>query len=134
MAKEFARHFCAELVVIHVLTPVEGPLAPGASQLDLGMYYEQLKRVSQERLDRLVEEEFSSDMEVRAELREGRASDAIVGAAEAYHADLIIIATHGTSGWRRLMFGSVADQVIRAAPCPLLTIRAPAEKEEEAQE
>jgi len=42
-------------------------------------------------------------------------------------ADLIVISTHGQSGWRKFVFGSVAEKVIRIADCPVLTIR-PREK------
>ena len=39
------------------------------------------------------------------------------------HADLVIIATHGWSGWRRLVFGSVAERVLRESTCAVLSIR-----------
>jgi nucleotide-binding universal stress UspA family protein len=45
--------------------------------------------------------------------------------AEHENADLIVIATHGMTGWRRVLFGSVAEKVVRLAKCPVLTIRAP---------
>jgi nucleotide-binding universal stress UspA family protein len=41
--------------------------------------------------------------------------------------DLIVIASHGLTGWRRLIFGSVAEIVVRQSPCPVLTIMAPPE-------
>ena len=37
-------------------------------------------------------------------------------------ADLIVIATHGLSGWRKLLFGSVSEKVVRRSPCPVLTV------------
>jgi nucleotide-binding universal stress UspA family protein len=55
-------------------------------------------------------------------------ADEIVRIAEIEKADLIVIATHGTTGWRRFMFGSVADKVVRLAKCPVLTIRNPQEE------
>jgi nucleotide-binding universal stress UspA family protein len=39
--------------------------------------------------------------------------------------DLIVIATHGWTGWRHLVFGSVAERVLREAPCAVLSIRRP---------
>ena len=39
-----------------------------------------------------------------------------------------MIATHGWTGWRRFVFGSVAEKVVRLSPCPVLTIPAPVEK------
>jgi len=39
--------------------------------------------------------------------------------------DLIVISTHGETGWRHLVFGSVAEKVVRFSSCPVLTIREP---------
>jgi nucleotide-binding universal stress UspA family protein len=52
----------------------------------------------------------------------------IIETAEAEHVDLIVMATHGRTGLSHLVMGSVAERVIRTAPCPVLTIRPPAEK------
>lgn len=58
---------------------------------------------------------------VRLEL--GDARDLIDRAAEQINADLIVIGTHGRRGIRRFLLGSVAESVVRTAPCPVLTIR-----------
>ena len=52
----------------------------------------------------------------------------IVETAEAEHVDLLVMATHGRTGLSHLLIGSVAERVVRTAPCPVLTIRPPAEK------
>lgn len=49
--------------------------------------------------------------------------------AELCVADLIVIATHGMTGWHKLAFGSVTDKVVRLATCPVLVLRAQAETE-----
>jgi len=51
------------------------------------------------------------------------ARDAILKAARAVHADLIIIGTHGRRGLSRMLLGSVAEDVLRRAPCPVLAVR-----------
>ena len=53
----------------------------------------------------------------------GPPAAAIVEAARVGHADLIVMTTHGRSGLGRLVFGSVADSVLRHAPCPVLLVR-----------
>ncbi len=50
-------------------------------------------------------------------------ADAIVEAAREAQADLIVMGTHGRSGLRRMVLGSVAEQVVRSAGCPVLTLR-----------
>ena len=60
---------------------------------------------------------------VANEVVPGAAADVIVEVAGRVHADLIAITTHGEGGFGRLFFGSVADVVLRRAPCPILLVR-----------
>lgn len=55
----------------------------------------------------------------------GPAADPIVRQAKKWHADLIVIGTHGRRGVRRLLMGSDAEQILRTAPVPVLLVRAP---------
>jgi nucleotide-binding universal stress UspA family protein len=52
-------------------------------------------------------------------------AETIAGYAKAQNIDLIVIGTHGRGGLERLLVGSVAERVIRTAPCPVLTVRHP---------
>jgi nucleotide-binding universal stress UspA family protein len=60
---------------------------------------------------------------VSVEVRTGIAAEEIVRAAIDYGCDLIVMATHGRSGMKHLMMGSVAEKVIRTAPCPVMVVR-----------
>ena len=53
----------------------------------------------------------------------GRPSEELVKLAEEKGANLIVMGTHGRAGFDRLLFGSVAHEVVRAAPCPVMTVR-----------
>jgi nucleotide-binding universal stress UspA family protein len=57
-------------------------------------------------------------------LVEGDPATAILRAAEEISCDLIVLGTHGRTGISRLLLGSVAEKVVRRAPCPVLTVRA----------
>ena len=59
-------------------------------------------------------------------LRTGVPHEEIVALAQDERADLIVIGTHGRGGINRALLGSVADRVVRLAPCPVLTVREPA--------
>lgn len=61
---------------------------------------------------------------VRHRLLTGDAADAILEAAAEEKADLIVMGTHGRGGLSRMLLGSVAEHVLRRAPCPVLTVRA----------
>lgn len=64
---------------------------------------------------------------VRTCVIEGHPGTAIVDAAAREHADVIVMATHGRGGLGRAVLGSVADHVVRHAPCPVLLVRPPHE-------
>jgi nucleotide-binding universal stress UspA family protein len=68
----------------------------------------------------------ASERGVRARTTVGLANDAameIIRTAENEKAGLIVIATHGMTGWRALAFGSVAEEVVKTAKCPVLVLR-----------
>ena len=53
------------------------------------------------------------------------AAEAIVEYAKEYNVDIIVMGTHGRGGFAHLLMGSVAERVVRTAPCPVLTVRHP---------
>ena len=60
---------------------------------------------------------------VRSTIRMGVATHEIVEAAKELDVDLVVIATHGYTGWKHFAIGSTAARVARAAPCPVLVVR-----------
>jgi nucleotide-binding universal stress UspA family protein len=75
-----------------------------------------------------LEEVRPADPRVRLRHRSAERTPAeeILKAAAALPADLVVMGTHGRSGLGRLLVGSVAEKVMRKAPCPVLTVKAPA--------
>lgn len=65
---------------------------------------------------------------MRGLLLEGGAADAVVRVARSRRADTIVMGTHGRSGPAPLLMGSVAQRVVRTAPCPVLTVRGKARR------
>src|SRR5208282_3804658 len=85
----------------------------------------ELHKDAERRLQELAAELTKKGLRVRTET--GTANDVameILRIAEHNSADLIVIATHGMTGWHRLVFGSVAEKVVRLASCPVLVLRA----------
>ena len=72
-------------------------------------------------LDKLASRRTSASIETV--LRTGDARDLIIDVARETGADLIVMGTHGRRGVRRALLGSIAESVVRTAPCPVLTIR-----------
>lgn len=73
-------------------------------------------------LRRFLEAHGAPGVALDAAVARGPAAAAILDHAVASRADLLVLGTRGRSGWKRLVLGSVAEQVLRAAPCPVLTV------------
>jgi nucleotide-binding universal stress UspA family protein len=126
-ANELAAHFSAELSIVHVVSPVvqtSPDFAPGALAL------QEMEASAEKSLQEVVKQRVSKELHVRQIVVLGEAADKIIRMSEEEKVDLIVIATHGQTGWRHLVFGSVAEKVVQLAPCPVLTIRAPHEQTE----
>ena len=85
---------------------------------------EHVEEAGQEALKTLAKEKVWEDLKVLQHVSRGNPADEIVRVAQEVGADLIVIATHGKTGWKRLVFGSVAGKVVGAANCCVMTIRA----------
>jgi len=126
-AATLARAFGATLDVLHVWeTPSFAPrgsdvVSVGAGELSLD---DLIRRNAGEALDAFVEEARKRGIGVRAARAErGLAAHAIVDAAKIGNYDLIVIGTHGRTGLPRVLLGSVAENVVRHAHCPVLSVR-----------
>jgi universal stress protein A len=122
-ANELAEHFSAELILLSVVTPIYPAGAPGVpAGYKIGEYYEEMVRYANRSLEEIEKDRISPGVKTQRFVAQGNAADEIIKRAENENADLIVIATHGWTGWRRLVFGSVADKVVRLAVCPVLTV------------
>jgi nucleotide-binding universal stress UspA family protein len=84
-----------------------------------------IQRAAQGALEGVAARARRPGVDVRAVLREGRAWSEINATAAETHADLVVMGTHGRHGLARALIGSVAEKVVRTAPCPVLTVHAP---------
>jgi nucleotide-binding universal stress UspA family protein len=83
-----------------------------------------LKSSAEQSLRDVIGKEISEELRIHAMVVQGDAANEIVEIADRKSIDLVVIATHGKTGWRRAVFGSVAEKVVRLAGCPVLTIQA----------
>jgi len=85
---------------------------------------EKVRAAASERLEAALSRVRAAGLEGDAEVDSGRAAEVIVERAAALGVDLIAMGTRGNSGFKHLLLGSVAERVLRTAPCPVLTVRA----------
>ncbi len=121
-----ARWYEAEVAVVYVHPlmappPPEMPYLPGPEPLTR----EQKVRAKAD-LRAFVQPVRDTGVPVEVELVEGEPAAEIVNAATRDGVDLVVMGTHGRSGFERLVLGSVTERVLRKAPCPVLTVSRPA--------
>jgi universal stress protein A len=121
-AVRFAEEFGGELTLLYVLEPqsmtgfMAIPEAPAFVESDIVAAGKNLRSLIASLRNSKIER---PHWKVRA----GLPSHEIVEAAKEMDVDLIVIATHGYTGWKHFCIGSTAERVVRAAPCPVLVVR-----------
>jgi nucleotide-binding universal stress UspA family protein len=122
-ALRLAQQFETELTLVHVLEPAVPPTFEGLEIAE--PCPEEGSPGAEKNLKRLISSARAAGLpKVKSLFRRGFASHEIVDAAKDLKVDLIVIATHGYTGWKHFCIGSTAERVVRAAPCPVLVVRA----------
>jgi nucleotide-binding universal stress UspA family protein len=123
-----ARWYSSEVTALHVIPPVTSSLPPAGDGLYPAYVFspDELRQFQLE-LDAFVRESAAEHVPIRSVVAEGSVAGEIIRLAQELPADLLVMGTHGRSGFDRLMLGSVTEKVLRKSPCPVLTIprRAP---------
>lgn len=116
--------FSSSLHVLHVLEePVVTAMAPEAYAMSLPGLLDELERRSRERLDGLLTEEQRTKFRAKLVSERGSPFVEIVRYAREKDIDLLVMGTHGRGAIAHMLMGSVAERVVRKAPCPVLTVR-----------
>ena len=125
-ATEFAQHFQSQLVLLSIV-----PVIPIVSADEFSSCYfpqqeflEEAKKKASERLATCTHHLAGMGVQASSLVEVG---NDIVGnllmVIDREHIDMVVISTHGTSGWRPTVFGSIAEKVIKLADCPILLLR-----------
>ncbi len=125
-AVAFAEKFAASLHLLHVVQDLAlfipeaimaaPPLAPPV---------EQFLAAARAALDRAIQGLSRPGLTIRPEVAEGVPAEEILRLARERDVDLIVMGTHGHTGLAHVLMGSIAEKVVRRAPCPVLTVRHP---------
>lgn len=121
-ARTVAAWYEAALTVLHVLSDTMIPGSRQPSMANPMLLDPVLKQRLQADLATWVAPARQAGLHAAADLREGKPASEIVQVAGELPADLVVMGTHGRGGFRRLVLGSVAETVLKTAPCPVLTV------------
>ena len=115
--KKIARHFQSNLVALHVKPPVVNPMTqPTTWQADIVA----ARVFDKKHRDELLDTFAGINTEVMIE--EGEIQSCLQSAIEKHNTDLVVIATRGRTGVAKVLLGSVAEEIFRTVPCPVLTV------------
>jgi len=124
-AVALAKRERSRIFLVHVLDEFFVLAAPEAAVYSESVI-EDLQRGARRVLEKAEARVRAAGLQVSSVMPEtvgGRAGDEIVRQAKKLKADLIVIGTHGLSGLKHLLLGSIAERVVQKAPCPVLTVK-----------
>lgn len=114
---------------VEVLHVVEDPIVTGAWNSEVVIpnlpgLLDELTKEAERRIEAYRSSSQEPHVQMTTAVRTGQPAHTIIAHAEERKADLIVMGTHGRSGLAHMFMGSVAERVVRHAPCPVLTVRA----------
>jgi nucleotide-binding universal stress UspA family protein len=122
VAVDLAKRFGAELTLVHAY-PIPGYTFPDGSMVASPKMMQDLAEEARRHLEEWRSEAEKLGVKVAAETAVGDPAAEIVAFAGRSGVDLLVVGTHGRTGLEHALMGSVAERVVRRAPCPVLTVR-----------
>lgn len=116
----FAKQFHASITLLNAL---KIDYAGGEAPIDYARLESDLRASGKKLLEDLVANDVRGQVPCTVTMEIGAAAASIVDVAKNIETDLIIISTHGRTGFSHFLLGSTTEHVIRHAPCPVLTVR-----------
>lgn len=130
-ALALARAFDAEIDTLHVWepSPYVSPTSLVWLRGEQRSFWDHMKRELEEELEktvtRVLDEEETDAVLVNSRVVSGYTSESILSAIADEGYDLVVMGTHGRTGLSHVLLGSVAERIVRVAPCPVMTIKTP---------
>lgn len=124
-ARQLAHAFGGTLHVLHVVgNVVNAAIGLDGYTTDFGVLQSEVEQAAGKQLEATITEEDRRTLGAKTVLQTSNApAHAIVTYARDANIDLIVLGTHGRGGMAHMLLGSVAERVVRTAPCPVLTVR-----------
>jgi universal stress protein A len=123
-AAQLARPFGSAIDILHIWEVPTFVPAGGAAGFGNASLFEMIRKGAEEALNKFVDDASKREISVRfAKTEAGAPAYRITEFAKEGGYDLIVVGTHGRTGLSRVLLGSVAENVVRHAPCPVLAVR-----------
>ena len=129
-ARRFAVQHSAQLLLVHIVDPA----AISPEEMDAHVVLSEMIASAKNDLQKICTELTDSSLQASWIVRHGNVRDMILEVARASHADLMVLGSKGMELTGRSRFGTMAEQLVRAAPCPVLTVVPEARRQEPEKE
>lgn len=117
-----AEKFAAELCIVYVVESLNAYTGFAIPHISLTKFEEELRKSAENKMAEFIEENTPEGVAHKNKVLTGDVAEEIKNYADNEKCDLIIIGTHGYKGLEKTLFGSIAEKVLKVAPCPVLTI------------
>ena len=124
-AISLATAYKAKLYVLHVIEHIFDVSGFYVPQLPVTELYKEMENAAQKEIEKFIPQKVKDEIGVENMIVSGTPFLEIIRTAREKEADLIVIATHGRTGLEHMMFGSVAEKVVRKSPCSVFVVKKP---------
>ena len=124
-AADIARQYGAKLFLVHVIYDVAKSAGWYVPHVSIDEIYNDMEKSARAELEKSFVDEMKGLKDVEHVVLKGIPYEEISKFAGEKQIDLVVLGTHGRRGIDRMLFGSTAEQVVRNAPCPVLSVRIP---------
>lgn len=122
-AINMARKFGAELRLVYVVEDMTPYAWVSVPHVSFDVLEQEMDKSAGTKLEKLVSEKIPAGLSCSTEVRKGHPAKEIVDCARSEGSSFIVMGTHGYRGLEKVLLGSVTDQVLKSAPCPVLVVR-----------
>ncbi len=124
LAVDVAKHNNAKIHLLHVVDIVQQCVADYClSNADVASINSQIKAASDTNLKKMINKFNKNGVQIQGEVKEGTPYEQILKEQKSKKADLIVISSHGKTGLTKYLMGSVADKVVKGAPCNVVLVK-----------
>ena len=127
-AVDMAKQYGAKLYFVHVIYDVAKTAGWYVPHVSIDEIYRDMEQSARTELEKIFIDEMRGFNNIEYKVLKGVPYEEISKLAGEQKVDLIVLGTHGRRGIDRMLFGSTAEQVVRNAPCPVLSVRLPQHK------
>jgi len=124
-AVDLTKKYGAKLYVVHVIYDIAKATGWYVPHVSMDQMYKDIQEGAKKELEKFGVEALGEVKNIERTVLTGVPHEELMNFAKKNKIDLIIMGTHGRKGIDRILFGSTAAQIVRFAPCPVLTVRLP---------